>query len=131
MLEQAERHRVLKHLSYFCSVGFLPLQVDVNSWEIHPGVRSNRKRNLCQISFAIYCSHGVFQALSLLRVVIFLRTTPLFQLILHMILVIAYAGTSFWYYLLYIKHPAIHAALVGMTLTGAVDGRTYTYCLLF
>ena len=125
MLNQRERHHVLKFLRRFCIVGVLPLKVDINSWEIHPYAQTSWKKSLCTVSFAIYCVHVVFQSLSLLHVVMFLRSTPLYQVILHMIMVSAYAGSSFWYYLLYIKYPGTNAAVVRMTLNGSVDGRRF------
>ena len=127
MLEQAERHQVLKHLCYFRTVGFLPLEVDVNNWGIHPCVRSAWKRIIIRISFAIQCLHIVVQSLSLLCVVMFFRSTPLYQVILHMILASAYPVVGFWYYLLYIKYPETNAAVLRMTLTGSVDGCRLTH----
>ena len=123
MLDQSERYRVLKSLRHFCTAGFLPLDVDLNSWEIQPCIQPRWKRLLCQISFAIYCSHTVCTSLRLLHVLIFLPDTPMYQIVIHMILASAYAATSFIYYLLFIKDPKINAAVFGMTLNGSTVGR--------
>ena len=77
------------------------------------------------MSFAIYCSHVVVQALSLMHVVGFFPSTPLYQVVLHIILASAYAVTSFWYYLLYVRYSETNAAVVEMTLTGSVDRRRF------
>ena len=130
MLDQIERYRVLKHRFYLCTVGFLPTEIDISSWEIHPSVRSAWKRILCRISYATYCLHGVFQALNILRVFMSFQSTPLYQVVLHTILVYTYAITSFWYYLLYVKNPGTNAAVVRMTLTGSVDGSTFIYATI-
>ena len=122
MLDQPERYRILKNLRHLCTVGFLPLEVDTNSWEIHP-YRSAWKRLLCYVSFIIYSLHGLCQLLSLLHVLMFSHGTPLYQIVIHMIVVSAYALSSFWYYLLYVKYPETNAGIVAMTLTGSVIGR--------
>lgn len=123
MLSQAERYRLLRFLRFFCTVGFLPIEVDVNSWEIHPCIQPPWKRLLCRISFASYCFHGVYQILSLLYVFMFLRGTPMYQVVIHMVIAAVTTVLSFAYCLLYIKYPAVNAVVFRMTTTGSIVGR--------
>ena len=122
MLDQPERFRILKNMRHLCIISFLPLEVDIKNWKIYP-CRSAWKKLVCHISFAVYCLHGLYQLLSLLHVLMFSRGTPLYQIVIHMIVVSAYALSSFWYYLLYVKYPETNAGIVAMTLTGSVIGR--------
>ena len=128
MLDQTERYRILKYFRFLSTAAFLPFEVDVSSWKIHPRLRASWKRLLWQMSFAIFCLHSLCQLLSLLHVLIFLRSTPLHQIIIHMTLACGYATTAFFNYLLYLKYPGINAAIARMTLTGSVDGGKYCCC---
>ena len=123
MLNHTERNCVLRYLRRFCTFAFLPLEINVKTWEIHAYVQAPWKRLICRFFFAIYCSHGICKVCSLLRVFMFLRDTPLYQIVIHIIIAASYTVTSFWYYLLHFKHPGINAAVVGMTLTGSAVGR--------
>ena len=123
MLNQTERQGVLRLLRTFCTVAFLPLEVDVNSWELHPYIRPLWKKLLCRVSFALYLLHILGQILSLVNALMFMRGTPLYQIIIHGILASSFAVTSFHYYFLYIKYPGVNAAVVEMSLTGSVAGR--------
>ena len=123
MLDQAERFRLLRYLRLFCTIGFLPLEVDVNTCEIHPCFQPRWKRRLCQVSFTICCSHQVCTILRLLNVLMFARGTPMYQIVIHIILTSIYAVISLMYYLSYVKEPDINAAVFRMTLTGCIAGR--------
>ena len=119
ILNQEERRGVLRSLRHFCTLAFLPLEVCVDSWEVHQ-YGSWRKRLLGQISFAVYILHIAFQVFSLLCVFLFLRDTPGHQVIIHMILASMYAGATLWYHLLYVKYRGINAAVIRMTLTESI-----------
>ena len=130
MLNQAERYRVLRFLRFFCIVGFLPVEVDLNSWEIHPCVRPWWKQLLCRISYVSYCLHGVYEVLSLLHVLMLSRGTPMYQIVIHMIIASVTAVFSFVYYLLYIKYTEVNAVVFRMTLTGSIVERKQSHPLL-
>ena len=123
MLNQAERYQVLRFLMHFCTVGLLPLEVDVKSWKIRPCAQPRWKRLLFRLSFASYCLHGMYQVLSLLHVWMFSRDTPTYQIMIHMIIASVTVVYSFVYYLFYVKYPEINAALFRMALTGSIVGR--------
>ena len=125
MLDQTDRYRILKYFRFLSTAALLPLEVDVSSWEIRPRLRASWKRLLWRVSFAIFCLHSLCQLFSLLHVLIFLRSTPLHQIIIHMTVAFWYAATAFFNYVLYVKYPGINAAIARMTLTGSVDGGKY------
>ena len=86
MFSPAERHLGLRFLRRFCVVGFLPLEVDMNSWKIRPCIQPRWKRLLCKISVGIYCSHTVCRAMRLLYVLVFVRGTLMYQIVIHPVL---------------------------------------------
>ena len=122
MLNTKERHGVLTFLRYFCKVGVLPLQVDVDGWDIHPGVKSSWKKLACRVSFAVYFVNILYKNFGLLYALVFAPDTALHQLVLHMILAGGAAMISFWYYILYVQYPGTYAIFARMTLTANIIG---------
>ena len=130
MLNQSDRHRVLKFIRLLCTVGLLPLEVDVDCWDIQPGVKSQWKRLVCWTSFAIFFAHMMYKVLSLAYAFAFMRCTPLHQMVLDMILAGPAAVLSLWYYILYVKYPGTNATLMRMTLRGTGMGCEHTCATL-
>ena len=131
MLNEKERRKVLSCLSYFCYLGLLPLRVDVDSWQILPGLTSAWKKLASALYFATFVAHSGYQNLSLMYALMFRQDTPLHHMIIHMTLAVGSAMVAFWYYVIYILYPEISAALTRMTLTGRVVGGDSVFSAYF
>ena len=109
-------------MHYFCKVGALPLQVKADSREIQPGVKSPWKKLVCGMAFVLFFGNTLYKNLSLLHTFVSRQNTPLYQMVIHLIL----AGTAnmmaFSYYVLYIQYPRTYVVFAGITLTGNVTG---------
>ena len=124
MLNKRERHHVFTCLHYFYIVGLFPVEANLDSMEVHPGLKSGWKKLASHASCVILFAHALYKIGSLVHAFAFLQGTPLYQMLIHIILAGASATLLFWYYVLYIKSPGINAAFVTSTLTAAAAGGT-------
>ena len=134
MLNQRERHHVLKFFRYFSKLGVFPLQVNVGCWEIHSGFKSTWKKLACRATLGMFLAQTLYKNLSLAHVVAFGRDIPLHQMIIHMIIAAASVLMAFWYYVLHVQYRGAYAAFARVTLTATVTGSKrcslFLFCLL-
>lgn len=110
MLNKKERRQVLLFLNYCTTFCLLPVQVDVQSWNVRPGTDTKWRARVCNGSYALFIAHASFKAISLLYVLYFCSHVPLHQLLIHG--QVAWAGVMFgyWYFLLYIEQADVNNA---------------------
>ena len=125
MLTLKERTQVLRVFRYFCSVNFVPVQVDIKSLELHAATATTWKALVYLISYGLIITNTVYKAMSLLYVLFFLRGTPVHQIMVHAVVAMVSVMVTGWCYALYIKHFHVNVNFLNMTLTGNVSGGDY------
>ena len=113
-------------LGYFCKAGLLPLQVNVDSWEIRPEAKSLWKKWTCHVSFGVLLLNTLYKNGSLVYEFVFAQDTPLHQTVIHMVLAGASAMMSFSYYIQHVRFPGTFVKFAGMTLKANVTGSKHT-----
>ena len=101
-----------------------PVQVDVAEWRVGPGTGKMWKDWMSQGWFAFFTLHALYKLWTLLLVLLSDHATPLYQIILHAVLVGCSMTDVFWYYLLFIKYGHDFATFVSITLAGNITGGT-------
>ena len=115
MLNQRERYAVLKFLYYCCKFAPFATEVNLPSWSLEES--RGPRRCISFISYSNFCLHTLFKLVSLCyALLVFEQDIPLYQLILHVGLVVGYILTCFWYYTAYIGNFNVHKALVQIIL---------------
>ena len=122
MLTCEERRRILRLWRHFSKFTMFPITVDPECWELRAGSVSRWKTWALRGSFLLFTAHALYINLSLALALLSHRPIPLHKMIMHGNMAAASATFSFWYYVLYLKHPDLNALLAGMTLTGNVAG---------
>ena len=122
MLSLKERAQVLRICHYLYSFNFVPVQVDIKTWELHAGTEATWKSLVCLISYGLIIVNSFYKAASLLYVLFFSHETPLHQIMVHAVLAMVSVLVSGWYYDLYIRNVHTHATFLTMTLTGSISG---------
>ena len=122
MLNSKEKQHVLAWFRFFSKAGVLPLQINVDGWEVHPEQKLTWKKLACQVYLYIFLAHTLYKNLTLAHVFMFGQGVPLYQMVVHMVLAAASAMLSFWYYVLYIQYPETFAAFTRTTLTATATG---------
>ena len=95
--------------------------MDAERWELRPGAGKPWKTLACSISYGLFDASASYKVGSLLYVLLFLRETPLHQVIVHMTVAVATAVIVFWYYVIFGKHADLHAKVFRVTLTGRIE----------
>ena len=119
-----DRNRVLKDFQHMCSIYSFPLEVDPQAWSIRPTRDNKWKEWVCKVSYALYIAHVLYKIFRLINIFLFLRGTPLHQIIIHAVLAVSGIMFAFWHHWLYYKHVDVNAAYMTMTLTGNAAGGT-------
>ena len=127
MLNKRERHHVLTWIHYFYTAGLFPVEANLDSMEVYPGLKSGWKKLGSQVSLGIFIAHTLYKIGSLVHAFLFLQGTPLHQMLIHITLAGGSAMVLFWYYVLYINSPGINAAFVTRTLNAAAAGGTKSH----
>ena len=122
MLSLKERQAVLKWFRRFCTVDLFPVQVDIKGWKVQPGCSTRARSWASKASYALYLAHSLYKVLSLVYTLLFLRGVPLHQMIIHGVMASAAVNYGLWYFILYVKYVDENAAVLRMTLTGAITG---------
>ena len=118
MLSLTERFEIIKFLHFFAKWSLFPVQVDIELWELRA---LTRWRTLtCFISYGLFVANTGYKFVRLLYVLLFLRNTPLHQVMIHGIVVVGFLIVTFWYYVIFVKHADVHAKLFSMTMTGKI-----------
>ena len=117
MLSLTERHRVLRFFRFICILNFFPLRVDLERLEIRAGCGSKCETLASMLSFSFFLAHSLYKFLSFIHCCLFLRSTPLYQVMIHA----DYAGVAVtficWYYILHIMDGRLHCQVAELTLT--------------
>ena len=118
MLTLKERQEVLKWFRCFCTIGLLPMQVDVEGWKVRADTTTLSWAS--KAWYASFVAHSLYKILNFIYTLLFFHGIPLHQMIIHGVLASAAADFSLWYYILYVKYPNENAALIRMTLTRTI-----------
>ena len=114
MLNQRERYAILTFIHYCCKFAPFATKADLVSWSL--GESAGPRRFISSTLYANLIFHTVFKLTGLLYVLSHEQFIPLYQVILHLGLVVGYTLCSFWYYTAYIKNFQVHKALVQIIL---------------
>lgn len=120
MLNSKERQHVLACFRYFCKIGQLPLEVNVDRWEIHAGRKSTWKQLACRVNIGIFLALTMHKNVTLAYAFLLAQDIPLYQIVIHMVLAASSGMICFWYYVIFIRYPETYAAFVRVTLTASV-----------
>ena len=115
MLTEGEKKHVLSSIrhSYYL---LHPVVVDVEMGAFRSSV-SPRKKLLCNLSFAFYLVHTILKSTKLMYAFLYKKNeAELFQFIIHITIAYAMVVVSFSYYMLFIRKPAVHAAIVQLSM---------------
>lgn len=110
MLNQRERRAVLQYIHYSCKFAPFPAEVNLESWSL--GELAGLKRGMSFLFYANALLHTIFKLASLVYVLGLKQDVPLYQVILHVGLVVGYTHTCFCVYTAYIKNFHVHKTLV-------------------
>ena len=124
MLSVTERAQVIKVLQCSGNWNFFPIQVDTEHWELRPGAGTRWRTLCCSVFYGLFVANTGYKVSSLLYAILFIRDTPLHQMMIHGIAAVAFLMITFWYYVLFVKHADVHAKVFRMTLTGNIGEGT-------
>ena len=114
MLSEKERKQVL--LSIRRAYAFHPITVDMERQEFRCSAPL-WKRILCKISYACFLFQTIFKTLSLAYSLVFKEDeTEVVLFMIHLTSVCGLLVASWTYYLLFIRYPEVHAAVVNFSL---------------
>ena len=114
MLTERERRHVLSSIRYSYYL-LHPVAVDVDSGEFGSCL-SRRKKLFCNLSFAFFLVHTILKNLRLIYAFMCEKDeTELFHFIIHVTLASTMVVVAFSYYSLFIRNPAVHAAVVKLS----------------
>ena len=122
MLTVRERQGVLKWFRHFCAVDLFPVQVNIQGWKVQPGSSTKTRAWASKTWYALFVAHCLYKVLNLLYTLLYFRGITLYELVIQGVLAGGGAGIVLWYYILYVRFGDENAALVRMTLTGAITG---------
>ena len=122
MLTRADRYRILTSLRLVCNLNPFPLEVNLQSCNVISGRDRKWKVWLCKVTYALFIIHACYKVFRLAKVLLFLPTTPLHQVIIHGVLAAAGVIVGFWHYWLYYKCADVMAAYARITLSGNIAG---------
>ena len=114
MLTEKEKGRVTRNI-WLCSI-LSPVTVDVKRRELRRDL-PQWKLLLLKLSFWGLVFNAVYKTVGLCY--IFLRAkdeTPVWEIILHIVVAEACPLVAFWYYVLFTRSPMVHAAVLKLTL---------------
>ena len=122
MLTLEERRQVLVSYRYFRYMNQFPVDVDPQHWNIHAhGSNGGRKVTwTSKVSFGLYVAHAAYKLISFFYISLFVPGIELHQMMIHGMYASAPVVYAFWYYLVFIKYPALNASVMKMTLAGTV-----------
>ena len=119
MLLKREVEFIFRVFRVACTCGFLPVQVNVSWAELVP--LSSWKYKFW---FLVFLLNGIHKIVSFVRTCLSDEETPLHQLVLHFMLVVAAPMYSHWYFLMFIKYPDEFRSIFKMTMTGTMKGNS-------
>ena len=115
MLNKAERFEVLRMIRFWCKIGFLPMEVNLSTWELLPHAKK-RTTWKCYFLFLLYAMNGLYKLIAL---VYWLKVgVPIHEAVIHAVLAVVPTVYCYWYYFLYFKNPRLFGMYLKMTLTG-------------
>lgn len=94
------------------------MQVDIGRKELRPDAVTRWKSIACSISFGLFVANTGYKVGNLLYAILFLRETPLHEMVVHTTVAVCAGVLVFWYYVIFLKHPDVHAEVFKITLTG-------------
>ena len=131
MLTLQERRQSLLFLHYLCNAKLLPAEVNIQQLELHQVFHTaGRAGWISKVFYALFAANALYKNLSLVYLLLFTTGTPLHQIMIHAVLAVCCGIFVYWYFILYIQHPFVHARILHMTMTGNIGKSKINYLQL-